>query len=388
MKDVVVLSEQTQRSKRLKIASHVARLIIGLVFIFSGFVKVVDPWGTMIKVNEYLVVYHAEWFMPLSSPLSIWLSGAELMMGLMLTFKVRIRMVSIFALISLSFFVVVSFLSATVLPVDDCGCFGDAIRLRPWATFSKNAVLWVSAVVLWYRYKPDKIFAFNKLEAFLAATFFISTFSFGTYCFYHLPPLDFRPYKIGVNLPEAIKEASEQSEPTTETTLVYKNIKSGKVREFSLDDAEWQDESKWEWVDTKTESVEVNNFKFLIAEFSLFDYRGADVTERILSQDGVVVFLCVTNSTHLTPKVVSRVGRYITNMEAKGAKVILLTPELQGSEYVMVGNHEVESYNIDPSTMKTMIRAHVGVVVLKDGVIIDKRSWRDLLKGSSNFFLE
>ncbi|MFI3302542.1 MAG: BT_3928 family protein [Rikenellaceae bacterium] len=380
MEDVVELSEQTQRSKRLKIASHVARLIIGLVFIFSGFVKVVDPWGTMIKVNEYLTIYRAEWFMPLSAPLSIWMSGAELMMGMMLTFRVRIRMVSIFALISLSFFTLLSFLSATVLPVDDCGCFGDAIRLRPWATFSKNVALWGLAVVLWYRYKPDKIFAFNRLEVFLAATFFLSTFSFGTYCFYHLPPLDFRPYKIGVNLPEAIKEASELSVPTTETTLIYRNIKSGKIREFSLDEEAWQDDTKWEWVDTKTEKVEVNDFKFLIAEFSLLDYRGTNITEQILSQDGDVVFLCVTATKYLTPRVLSRVERYISAAEANGARVMLLTPELIGVDFFAVGNHEVESYNIDPSTMKTMIRANVGVVELKDGVIVDKKSWRDLLK--------
>ncbi len=376
--EFVELSEHTQRSKRLKVASHIARLIIGLVFIFSGFVKVVDPWGTMIKVNEYLAIYHAEWFMPLSAPLSIWMSGAELMMGMMLTFKVRIRMVSIFALISLSFFTIISFLSATLLPVDDCGCFGDAIRLRPWETFSKNVALWGLAVVLWYRYKPDKIFAFNRLEVFLAALFFVSTFSFGTYCFYHLPPLDFRPYKIGVNLPKAIKEASRLSVPTTKTKLIYRNIDSGKVREFSLDDAEWQNESKWEWVDTITESVEVNSFKFLIAEFSLFDNYGVDITKRILSQDGDMVFVCVTNSRYLKPKVVSRIESYISTAEMNGARVVLLTPELLDNDRVEVGGHEVESYNIDPSTMKTMIRANVGVVVLKDGVIVDKKSWRSL----------
>lgn len=372
------LKEHKQRSKILKVISHIARLIMGATFIFSGAVKVVDPWGTIIKVNEYLAIYGVEFFEPVTKIFSIWMCGAELMMGMMLTFKVRIRMVSIFALISMSFFTILAFLSATIFPVEDCGCFGDAIKLSPWATFAKNATLLPLAIILWYRYKPDKIFAFNKLELFLATTFFCTTMSIGTYCYLHLPLMDFRPYKIGVNLPEAINKAKTASTPTTVTTLIYRNLKNGETKRFSLDDLEWQDESKWEWVDTITESVEERDFKYMIAEFSIFDHLGDEQTDEILSLKGELVMLCVAKMDMLNHKISARVSSYINNAESRGAHVIVLTPEIIADNVLTIDNHEIKSYNIDASTMKTMIRADVGAVVLKDGVITDKRNWRDL----------
>ncbi|MBO7330673.1 MAG: DoxX protein, partial [Alistipes sp.] len=146
------------RNRRLKILSNLFCVIVGAFFIFSGFVKVVDPWGTALKVNEYLSIYGLEWFSPASMTFSIWLCGAELMMGLMLLFRVRTRLVSIFALVSMSFFTVLTFLSATWIPVEDCGCFGDAIKLTPWETFFKNLIVLPMVFVIWYRYRPDKIF--------------------------------------------------------------------------------------------------------------------------------------------------------------------------------------------------------------------------------------
>ncbi len=129
------------RNKRaFKIVAHACRIVLAATFILSGFTKVIDPWGTALKVDEYLTIYGLETLMSASMLFSIWLCGAELMMGCMLLFKVRIRLISIFALISMFFFTVLTFLSATVLPVEDCGCFGEALKLSPWQTFFKNLV--------------------------------------------------------------------------------------------------------------------------------------------------------------------------------------------------------------------------------------------------------
>ena len=100
-------------SRRLKNISHACRIVVGAIFVFSGFVKSVDPWGTALKVNEYLSIYGFEELLPYSMIFSIWLCGAELMMGLMLVFKVRTRLISIFALVSMIFFTALTFLSAT-----------------------------------------------------------------------------------------------------------------------------------------------------------------------------------------------------------------------------------------------------------------------------------
>ena len=160
------------RNRAFKWLSHACRIVLGVTFIFSGFVKTVDPWGTAIKIQEYLSIYGLESLSGLRFGFSIWLCGAELMMGLMLLFKVRIRLISIFALASMIFFTVLTFLSATWLPVEDCGCFGDAVKLTPWETFAKNLVLLPLSVVVWWRYRRDRIFAFSKAEVGCTVLFF------------------------------------------------------------------------------------------------------------------------------------------------------------------------------------------------------------------------
>ena len=135
-----------------RLFTHFCRVLVALTFVFSGAVKSIDPWGTALSVNNYLVSYGLEAFKPIAMIFSIWLCGAELMMGCMLLFKVRIRMCSTFALISMIFFTILTFFSATFMPVEDCGCFGDAVVLTNWETFGKNVVLLaMSLVVLKWR---------------------------------------------------------------------------------------------------------------------------------------------------------------------------------------------------------------------------------------------
>ena len=153
-----------RKTRVFKLIANVCRLILACTFILSGFTKVIDPWGTAMKVNEYLSIYGVESLQPASMAFSIWLCGAELMMGCMLLFKVRIRLISIFAVLSMLFFTALTLLSATLIPVEDCGCFGEALKLTPWQTFFKNLALLPMAFVVWWRYRPDKIFAFNALE--------------------------------------------------------------------------------------------------------------------------------------------------------------------------------------------------------------------------------
>ena len=242
-----------RKTRVFKLIANVCRLILACTFILSGFTKVIDPWGTAMKVNEYLSIYGVESLQPASMAFSIWLCGAELMMGCMLLFKVRIRLISIFAVLSMLFFTALTLLSATLIPVEDCGCFGEALKLTPWQTFFKNLALLPMAFVVWWRYRPDKIFAFNALL----------------------------PYKVGVNIWEGMHApAVEPGE--TETVLVYRNLETGKLHEFSLEDTAWQDAGKWEWVDTRT-TEEMPAIRPLMSEFALRDAEG-DATEEILTR--------------------------------------------------------------------------------------------------------
>ena len=346
-----------RKTRVFKLIANVCRLILACTFILSGFTKVIDPWGTAMKVNEYLSIYGVESLQPASMAFSIWLCGAELMMGCMLLFKVRIRLISIFAVLSMLFFTALTLLSATLIPVEDCGCFGEALKLTPWQTFFKNLALLPMAFVVWWRYRPDKMYL-------------------GYYCYRHLPLIDFLPYKVGVNIWEGMHApAVEPGE--TETVLVYRNLETGKLHEFSLEDTAWQDAGKWEWVDTRT-TEEMPAIRPLMSEFALRDAEG-DATEEILTAPGRVYMLCVTSFDRLPRACAKRFAALIRRAQSEGARVVCLTPQpLYGVAYHDFGSGEVRCYNIDASTMKTMLRANNGMVLLEEGVIRAKKNCRDI----------
>lgn len=368
-------------SKTLKIAAMVCRVLVGVIFAFSGFVKAVDPWGTALKVNEYLSIYGFEELQPASMVFSIWLCGAELMMGLMLIFRVRTRLISIFALISMTFFTILTFLSATWIPVEDCGCFGDALRLSPWKTFFKNLIILPMVVVVWYRYRHQRIFVINKIEVALATLFCVVAMGVGTYCYFNLPLIDFLPYKVGANIYEMInRQLDTGSEEINEEeyVLVYRNRRTNKLREFSIDDKEWQNEEKWEWVETRVDN-EVSAVHTLVSEFSITSADG-DVTSQILARKGMVYLICVTDLNDISGDCRRRLRSVVEHAASNGGLAVCLTPQIMRelTYYSFDGSEPVKCYNIDATVLKTLLRAKNGLVVLEDGTIKGKYNCRNI----------
>lgn len=371
-----------QRESRdiFQTVATLCRILFALTFIFSGFVKVVDPWGTAIKISEYLNAFGFENLKYARFGFSIWLCGAELMMGLMLLFRVRTPLISIFAVLAMLFFTTVTFITAMWLPVEDCGCFGDAVKLSNWETLAKNLVLLPMSIVIWWSVRKEKIFTVARWELVMTGLIMCVAFGLGIYCYRHLPLVDFLPYKVGTSLREAVSTDFEMEEG--KTVLVYRNLQTGEEREFSLEDTEWQDESKWEWVDTRTEAVESDPVSdALLAEFSLHDAEG-DATDDVLGYEGKTYMICVGDFADVKPAWESRLEALVNRATAEGARVVCLTPEsLREVTYRRFGeSEEVRCYNIDATTLMTMLRAKVGVVALDDGVIMDKRNVRDIDK--------
>lgn len=159
--------------------------------------------------------------------------------------------------------------------------------------------------------------------------------------------------------------------------LVYRNLETGKLHEFSLEDTAWQDAGKWEWVDTRT-TEEMPAIRPLMSEFALRDAEG-DATEEILTAPGRVYMLCVTSFDRLPRACAKRFAALIRSAQSEGARVVCLTPQpLYGVAYHDFGSGEVRCYNIDASTMKTMLRANNGMVLLEEGVIRAKKNCRDI----------
>lgn len=198
----------------------------------------------------------------------------------------------------------------------------------------------------------------------------------GYYCYRHLPLIDFLPYKVGVNIWEGM-HAPVVEPGETETVLVYRNIKTGKLREFSLDDTAWQDAEKWEWVDTRT-TDEMPAIRPLMSEFSLRDAEG-DATEEIVTAPGRVYMLCVTSFDRLPRGCAKRFAQGRAAGRGGGCPRRLPYPAAVVRGHLprfRFGGCTV--LYIDASTMKTMLRANNGMVVLEDGVIRAKKNCRDI----------
>lgn len=366
------------RNRRwFRILTQVCRVLFAVTFIFSGTVKAVDPWGTALNIGNYLASYHLTYLDPWILPFSVWLCGAELMMGLMLLFKVRIRLISIFAVASMAFFTVLTLLSATVIPIEDCGCFGSAIKLTAWQTFAKNLVLLPMAIVVWYRYRPDSVFTFNRMEVSLTVLFCALSMGLGTYSCLHLPPFDFLPYGVGVNIAEDMEKARMDTEEQ-EVVLVYRNRKTGKLKEFSLKDNAWRNEKKWEWVDTRVD--ETPGVEPTILEFYVSTSSGRDVTDSLLRIPGRLHLLCINDLEHLSGKCLQSMGRLSDGVREEGDAVVCLTAgAIPSSGTVSFDScSPIACYNMDAKTLKTILRAAAGDVVLTDGVITSKINCRDI----------
>ena len=361
------MSQNLRNRRWYRYLSHICRILFALTFIVSGFYKAIDPWGTIMSVNNYLSAYSItapEWLVVV---FSIWLCCAELMMGCMLTFKVRIRLVSIFSVLSMTFFTILTFLSATVIPVEDCGCFGELVKLTPWQSFAKNAVLLPMALCFWYRYRPDRIFAFSKLEFGLMCLFFTMAMGVGAYSYRHLPLIDMLPYKVGVNIAEEMNNA-QAYQTSEDVVLIYRNRRTGRLREFSLDDKAWHNSNRWEWVETRVES-DKHRVEPMILEFYVSNHEG-DKTSEILSHQGKLYMLFMKGLEYgdAVRERFEAVERYV---ECSGGSLIYITPER-----ITAPNTNI--YNMDSKTMKTMLRADYGLVELENGIITAKYNYRDI----------
>jgi uncharacterized membrane protein YphA (DoxX/SURF4 family) len=360
-------------AKKIRLAD-VCRVVLGLTFIFSGFVKTIDPWGTALKITEYLNVYGFETLNNYRFGFAIWFCAAELMMGLMLTFKIKTRLISIFAMLVMTFFLVLTLLSATVIPVEDCGCFGDALKMSPWASFAKNVVLWVLALVVWLDARRSlTFFPVMIREWIFTALFAAIAGGLGAYCYRHLPLIDFLPYKVGVNLRGAVGNGGGDEG----ARMIFRDLRNGSTREFDVADTTWYDTSRWEFI----EQVEHGSFEaeMSLREFAVFNSAG-DATAEIVNSPGRVYMLCAVKLDLVKPRYAARFEKVVRRAYEEGAKVVLLTatPLAEGQTITFGTAPPVEVYNVDGTTMITMLRASVGMVVLHDGVIVDKKNCRDI----------
>jgi len=363
----------------MKVLVYLSRIFTGLVFVFSGFVKAVDPLGSAYKFSDYFNAFHLGFLEGISLPLAIFLSSAELVIGLCLLTGFRRSLSSWLLLLFMVFFTILTFILAIFNPVSDCGCFGDALILTNWQTFWKNIVLLVPSSLIFFTRKNFPDIYVPKAEYAFVLGFFLLAVFFSVWNIRHLPMFDFRPYKIGVNIPEGMIIPEGAPADVYETSLYYTHKKSGETKEFTIDDFPTD---TTEWVFKDAESVLVKKgYEAPIHNFSITAPDGSDRTADVLSFEGHTFMLVSYDLQHATEEHLAEAGNWFRLAQAyPDLEFVALTAST--SDQIEKTRQELNlPYDFslaDDITLKTIVRSNPGLLLIKDGTIVGKWAGRDM----------
>lgn len=357
-----------------KMGVNACRFLLGITFIFSGFVKAVDPLGSYYKIQDYVTAFGiAEWIPAFVLLLfGIVLASLEFSIGIFLFLGIRRLISSLLAMLLMIVMTPLTFYLAIANPVSDCGCFGDAWVLTNWQTFGKNVVLLAAAIIVFRRYKQIVRFITAKMEWLVSmyTLFFVFVLSF--YCLANLPILDFRPYKIGTDI-KAGMEIPEDAKPSVfETYFILE--KDGKQREFTLDN---YPDSTWTFVEARTVLKE-KGYEPPIHDFSLIELStGEDITDNVLAYKGYTFLLVAHRIEEADDGNIDLINEIYDYSVEHGYKFYALTSSSEEAieEWCDQTGAEYPFCQVDDITLKTIIRSNPGLLLLKDGIILNK--WAD-----------
>jgi len=358
----------------MKTLRTISRILVGLVFIFSGFVKGVDPLGTAYKITDYFEAYHMVWAVPLSLYLSIILCAFEFVLGVLLVLNVKMKQTAWLVLMIMSFFTLVTFYDALYSPVPDCGCFGDAVKLTNWETFYKNVVLMVFVFIILFGRNKMKAYFDNVKEWSIIGIVSIVFIWFSVYNYRNLPIINFRPWKTGT------KMMADNPQPS-KFYLTYKNKQSGETKEYLSNKLPWQDTvwvANWEYVSTR----EDNPNKSKLGAFAIIDSSGTDMTDHFVRNPEFQFFIACYNISETNLKAFeTKFNPFIEKANAKGVSIILLTgssPEEIADFRAKFPNTNYEIFSSDDISLKAMIRSNPGLVLLKKATVLGQWHWRNI----------
>ena len=361
----------------LKMIVNLCRIIVAVTFIFSGFVKAIDPIGTQYKLQDYLGAIGMAGILPNWTLLAVavFLAAIEFCIGIFLLFAIQRRLISKLTVAFMAFMTMVTVWIVVADPVKDCGCFGDALHLTNTETLIKNIVLLVCSLVIMYR--PLAMFRFvSKSNQWIVTNYTIVFILMSSgLSLYYLPIFDFRPYHIGVNIPRGIEIPKGAKLPQFKTTFIME--KNGQRKEFTLDN---YPDASWKFIDSKTVQTS-EGYIPPIHDFSITDNKtGLDLTNSVLSYKGYTFLLI---APHLETADDSNFGdidrlyEYAQSYDipfycltASTTKAIKRWIDLTGAEYPFCIT--------DEAVLKTIIRSNPGLLLLKDGTIINKWSHNNL----------
>jgi uncharacterized membrane protein YphA (DoxX/SURF4 family) len=354
------------------------RIFVGALFIFSGLIKINDPLGFSYKLEEYFEVFHITFLNGLALTIAILLCSLEIIFGFALLIGVRAVKVAWGLLLLVIFFGFLTFYSAYFNVVQTCGCFGDAIPLTPWQSFSKDMFLLVLVVVIFFnRKKINPLFTEKTGDRFLI-TAVVASVGIGLYTYNFLPFIDFLPYKVGANIPDEMKTPPGAQPDEYELTYHLKNKKTGAVKDISnteyLKSGIWKD-NNWEVKGTSDSRLLKRGFTPKIRDLQINDAQGNDYTKELLSNPFNNLFIVAYDLNKTDGEAIQRLNAMAINLSQDfNTRTVLLTSNSAKDAEAFTKHYHLmfEIFYADEVPLKSMVRANPGVMLLKNGTIINK----------------
>ena len=358
----------------IKITLHIFRYFVGILFIFSGLIKLNDPIGFSFKLEEYFgpTVFNIDFLIPVVLPLAIFIVILEVILGIFLIigFKKKFTLWSL--LLMIIFFTFLTWYSAYFNKVTDCGCFGDAIKLTPWESFTKDVILLVMIGFLFLKQDLINSIVSRKTQKIIIGSSLIFCFYITYFVLNHLPILDFRAYKIGDNL---LKNMTvPENAPKDIYEYSWKFIEDDQEKIY-ITNGEYPNVSG-EFIGVETKLIQ-KGYEPSIYDFSI-EVNGNNLTKEILNEEKLLIYISY-NIANFSPSAIENLKTSFEKAKNKGYKIIGLTASSVEERKVFIKQNNIsfEFYTCDETALKTIVRSNPGAIVLKAGDVIDKKHYKD-----------
>lgn len=359
----------------MKIIVALSRIFVGVLFIISGLIKLNDPLGFSYKLQEYFSadVLNIEFLIPYALMISVLVVVFEVVLGvfLLIGYKPKFTVWSLLGMIV--FFTFLTFYSAYFDKVKDCGCFGDALKLTPWESFTKDVVLLFFILILFFGLKHIKP-VFGKLPTTIFALLsFIFSLWFGYHVLMHLPTVDFRAYEIGKNIAEGMKTPEDAPKAIQEFTWTF-NV-NGEEKEIVTNGSYPTIEGDYVSVETK---VIKEGYQPPVLDFSI-ETEDEDLTEYFLAEDNLIVIVSYSLEK-IEKEGAARLKATSDKAIENGYRVIGLTASGEETKQKLNAEYNLnfDWYLCDEKALKTVVRSNPGILELDAGTVKQKLHWNDI----------
>jgi uncharacterized membrane protein YphA (DoxX/SURF4 family) len=363
------------------IALKFSQYFVGLLFILSGLIKANDPMGFGYKLEEYFDVFHIPYLGEFATAIAMLLCTLEIVLGVLLLCGFWRKRITLALLLTIIFFTFLTFVSAVFEVVTSCGCFGDAIPLTPWQSFSKDLVLLMMIIYLYLKRDAIATIKANrgfKMGVFIAAI--LLSLGFTQYTYQALPIVDFLPYKIGNNIPALMKIPPGEKPDEYEIMYTLKHQSTGETKKMNdkeyLKSGIWEDEN-WEIIGTPEKHLVKKGYDIKIKDLNITDASGTDYTHELIENPyyNLVIVAYDLHKTD-TAAIAELNALAVKAAEEYNIRTVMLTTNSAQDAAVFVERNKlfVEVFYADAVPLKSMVRANPGLLLLKNGVVVDKWS--------------